>query len=275
MKDDVVIQQGDETIYLADLGVRVINFDPSSANVMHETNQIGIYGVDVTSSKVAELTLTLVFDILADDKFDFELIRMELLGLFATPGAFYIWTTRVPYLRWKVAVQGSVNIPRYESSDIASNDVTVTMICSDGYAESVATTLDPLNTSKGKWGLGMNLPRKPLPTYKFTNTNKFQFYNASNIPLLAEERPVKIHFSGVVAKSLSIKNKTTSQTLTINHVLKKTDKLEITGLVPYVNGTQIYKDCNHEYLDFMKGWNDLEITGASSFTISFETHFYY
>lgn len=275
MSDDVVIEKDSEVIRLKDWGVRVINFDLSSANVVHETTQVGIYGTQTTSSKVGELTLTLVFDFLADDKYDFELIRMKLLGLFATPGAFYIWSSRVPYLRWKVAVQGSVNIPRYESSDVASNDITVTMVCSDGYAESIATTLDPLKTSKGKWGLGMNLPRKPLPAYKFTNTNAFQFYNASNIPLLADERPVKIHFNGVVAKSLSIKNKTTSQTLTINHALKKTDKLEITGLVPYVNGTQIYKDSNHEYLDFMKGWNNLEVSGATDFTISFETHFYY
>lgn len=274
MSDDVVIQRDNEVIHLKDWGVRVISFDPSSANSVQETTQVGIYGAQTTSSKVGELSLTLVFDFLADDKYDFELIRLKLLGLFATPGAFYIWSTRVPYLRWKVAVQGSVNIPRYESSDVASNDITVTMVCSDGYAESVATTLDPL-TSTGKWGLGMNLTKNPKPEYQFTNTNSFRFFNASNIPLLAEERPVKIHFNGVVGNSLSITNKTTSQTLTINHALKKTDKLVIEGLVPYVNGTQIYKDCNHAYLDFMRGWNDITVSGASDFTISFETHFYY
>ncbi|MFG1199310.1 phage tail family protein [Pediococcus acidilactici] len=220
MSDDIVIQRDNEVIHLKDWGVRVISFDPSSANSVQETTQVGIYGAQTTSSKVGELTLTLVFDFLADDKYDFELIRLKLLGLFATPGAFYIWSTRVPYLRWKVAVQGSVNIPRYESSDVASNDITVTMVCSDGYAESVATTLDPL-TSTGKWGLGMNLTKNPKPEYQFTNTNSFRFFNASNIPLLAEERPVKIHFNGVVGKSLAITNKTTSQTLIINHALKK------------------------------------------------------
>lgn len=275
MNDDVVIQQGDETVSLRDWGVRVINFDPSSANAVHETSQVGTYGVETTSSKVGELALTLMFDILADDKYDFELIRMKLLGLFATPGAFYIWSSRIPYLRWKVVLQGSVNIPRYESSDIASNDITVNMICPDGYAESVATTLDNLTTTDGKWGLGMNMSINPQPQYKFTNISKFNFFNASNIPLLADDHPVTIHFQGVVAKALSIRNKTTNQVLTINHALKKTDKLEIRGLVPYINDKQIYKDSNHAYLDFMKGQNEIDITGATDFTISFETRFYY
>ena len=275
MTDDVVITKNNVDYRLSDYGVRVINFDLSSANIVNENNQVGTYGMQTISSKVADLNITLTFDLIADDKLDFELRRLKLIGLFATPGKFFIYSTRLPYVRYKVALQGSVNIPRFDNSDVISNDVTVNMVCSDGYGESLASTLDNINNPNGKWGLGMNIEANNKPKYRFSNNNYFQFFNAGHIPLLADDHPVKIHFNGDVGNSLSITNETTHQTLVINHAMKKSDRLDIIGLIPYLNGQQIYSSCNHAYLDFMIGNNIITINGASNFDISFETKFYY
>ncbi|XRF76388.1 hypothetical protein OGM84_07445 [Pediococcus acidilactici] len=43
MSDDIVIQRDNEVIHLKDWGVRVISFDPSSANSVQETTQVGIF----------------------------------------------------------------------------------------------------------------------------------------------------------------------------------------------------------------------------------------
>lgn len=275
MDDDVVIQTDTEKIYLKDLSCRVINFDASTSNQVHEITQVGTLGADRTSSKVGELTINLSFDIFADNKLDYEAIVLRLMGIFSNPKPFYIYSTRTPYIRWQVVVQGSVSIQRYENSDIVSNDVSVTMVCPSGYAESVGTTKDSLDFNSGVWGIGQNLLTSEQPKYNFTNETNIRFFNASNIPLTAGERPVAIVFHGDVDKTLVIKNKTTNQELDINKKLTQSDELTIIGLVPYLAGKQCYADTNHGYLDYAVGWNDLEISGTTNFDISFDTKFYY
>lgn len=113
---------------------------------------------------------------------------------------------------------------------------------------------------------------------KFTarfNSPDFIFTNLGLIPLQADERPVTITFNGSVASTLTITNQTTNQSLSINHQLSSSDNLVIVGFMPTVNGTPIYGDSDHGYLDFARGDNEIHIDGATSFTISFDTRFYY
>lgn len=270
----LIVQHLDGIKYdLGKLGIRVRSFDPPSPNYQHTFQQTGTYKNIRTDFKVQQLNIPLVFDVYCTDNYDYELQRMEVLEIFRSHEEFFIINLRTPFLRWKVVAE-AFSYPRLNNYWKASN-VSVNLVCADGYAESTSTTLTMLNPKTSDWGLGMNLPLDEKLDYQFKNQNSFKIFNASNIPLLGEERPVNIHFSGVVSSKLAIKNKTTNQTWELNKTLKKTDKLVIQGMVPVLNNKLIYESCNHSYLDYVIGWNQLEVSGASDFTIDFETRFYY
>ena len=82
-------------------------------------------------------------------------------------------------------------------------------------------------------------------------------------------------FKGDVANKLTITNKTTDQKINYSRALTSNDTLIIDGLIPIENDQQMYYASDHGYIDFKKGWNDIQITGATNFTVSFDTKFYY
>lgn len=123
-------------------------------------------------------------------------------------------------------------------------------------------------------GFGVNLPAGQEFQAQFS-TSDFTFTNIGLIPLQSDERPVTITFNGSVSSALTITNQTTNQSLKISKSLSASDTLTITGFMPTVNGTPVYGDSDHGYIDFVRGNNQIHIDGATSFTISFDTRFYY
>jgi hypothetical protein len=269
----ILIERQDGTIYnLGKMGFGVVSFNPPSANWQHTWQQVGKYHASLTNSEVQQTTIPLVLDAFATDNYDMELQRLMLRQIFMSDEYFYVISMRTPYLRWKCVAE-AFDITQLDNYHKLKS-VSISLLCIDGFAESTATTQTPFTYDAESWGIGENLPNGTDLDYTFT-TPSFKVYNASIIPLRAEEHPVTIAFSGVVASSLSIENVTTGQTFTLSRALTASDSLILKGLVPIVNGSQDYGASNHAYLDLAVGWNEFKITGASNFTISFDTHFYY
>ena len=151
--------------------------------------------------------------------------------------------------------------------------MTINLDCPSGYAESTYTSLE-MAKDNSLMGFGINLPVEQEFQAQFT-TSDFTFTNIGLIPLQSDERPVTITFNGSVSNALTITNQTTNQSLTITKSLSGNDTLVITGFMPTLNGTPIYGNSDHGYLDFVRGNNQIHIDGATSFTISFDTRFYY
>ena len=270
----VVVRKDGTTYDLGPMGFHVKTFDPPSANNTHTFQQIGRHGAELLNSEAGQITIPLVLDITAYDIQDFELKRMKLSRIFSTQEEFYVSTVRMPYLRWKVIAE-AFTMPQLNSYWKASG-VTINLVCAEGYAESVGTTMDPFTYKAGVWGMGNFLPHGKDLKYKW-NTSPIKIYNASTIPLLAEEHPVKITFKGDAPYGVTLQNKTTGQKVELKHQLTKENTLVWYGLVPLVDGKQRYGNTwsDHGYLDFATGWNELELTGSYDFEISFDTHFYY
>ena len=269
----ILIERQDGTIYdLGKMGFRVVSFNPPSAKWQHTWQQIGKYRAILTNSEAQQTTIPLVLDAFATDNYDMELKRLMLRQIFMSDEFFYVISVRTPYLRWKCVAEA------FDMAQLSNfhklKNVSISLVCLDGFAESTATTQTPFTYDSNSWGLGENLPNGVDIPYTFT-TPSFKVYNASIIPLRAEEHPVTIAFSGVVTSSLHIKNVATDQEFILNRSLNSSDSLIIAGLVPIVNGSQDYGASNHAYLDLAVGWNEFQITGATNFTISFDTHFYY
>lgn len=272
---EIIIQRRDGTIYdLEKEGIKVINFDPPSANFQHTYNQIGKFGAELVDTQIQQMSIPLTFDVTARDNYDYELQRLKVLRIFSSTEPFYVINMRTPFLRWKV-VADSFTYPRLGNFWKAKN-VAINLVCYDGLAESTATTLDPFTFDGGTYGIGMGIPLDSTG-YQFSNQNKFTILNPSIIPLLASERPVKVVFKGDAPNGLTIKNNTTGQEFKYLKQLTSSDEFKLIGLVPIVNGVQRLGNdlSNREFLDYAIGNNDIEIIGSSNFTIQFITRFYY
>lgn len=269
----IFVERKDGTIYDLDaLGFKVLTFDPPATNWTHTYQQQGRYGTTLVDTKADSLSIPLSLVITAHDVYDLELQRLELKRIFDSSETFYVYSDRIPYLRWEV-VADSFQFP--QTSNFWRATASINLVCPNGFAESRATTLDALVYDTEKWGLGMNIPHGVDLRYTFKNETDFRVYNASNIDLLADDKPVQIIFKGNVANKLTITNKTTGQIFEFSRPLDTGNTLILDGLIPIEDDMQMYYASNHGFIDFKKGWNEISVAGASDFTISFKTRFYY
>ena len=270
----IFVKRLDGTEYDLDkLGFRVITFEPPGVNYAHTYVQQSKVGQVLTDVVIDKMTIPLTLMIQAEDTIDLELKRLDLKRIFNSDEPFYVYTNRIPYLRWKCVVDGTISYPQIENFWQAT--ATINLSCPLGLAETVATTADSdFSYESGKWGLGLNIPHGVDLKYVF-NSSPCRVYNASNIDLKADELPVEITFNGNVKDTLTIINNTTNQVFKLSGSYTKLDTIVIDGIVPTVNGTEQYSKTNHAYLDFVRGWNDLSVSGATDYTIKFNTRFYY
>lgn len=272
---EIIIQRRNGTLYdLEKEGIKVINFDPPSANFQHTYNQVGKFGAELVDTQIQQMSIPLTFDVISRDNYDYELQRLKVLRIFSSTEPFYVINMRTPFLRWKV-VTDSFTYPRLGNFWKAKN-VAINLVCYDGLAESTATTSNPFTFDGGTYGIGMGIPFD-TPKYSFTNQAQFNILNPSIIPLLSNERPVTITFKGDAPNGITIKNNTTGQSFTYFKSLSNTDEFKLIGLVPMVNGVQRLGNglSNREFVDYAIGNNDMEVVGATNFTIQFTTRFYY
>lgn len=273
-QSDILIQRLDGTTYdLGAEGIRVVTFDPPSPAYAHTYAQTSNYGATLGGTQITQVSIPLTFDVIAHDNFDYELQRLKVLQIFSSVEPFYVISLRTPFMRWKVVAE-PFSYPRSGNYWKAKN-VAVNLVCYEGLAESIATTLQNATVNGHEYDASLGVPLADY-NYQFHTTN-FKVYNPSIIPLLADERPVTILFKGRASSGLTITNRTTSQTFTYKKPINTSDDFKLIGLVPIMNGIQRLGNdySSRSFIDLARGYNNFEISGASDFTISFETRFYY
>ena len=268
----IIIQQSDGNSYdLDDNDFKVVSFDPPQIAYNHNFQQIYTDRPMLSQTTVQQATIPLMLMIRAEDYGDYELQVIKLKKIFSSYQPFYVINSRIPYIRYKVVAQG-FDIKRLDNFYFSQN-VTINLLMVDGCGETVGMTSDKSFVDDiSSWGYGENIPSTSLK-YSFSE-NKFSFWNLGNIPLKADSRPVLIKFKGN-ANNLKIINHTTNQTWQLNSQITSDKELDITGMKPVYNGSNLFANTNHAYLDFAVGENKIEVQNASNFNISFETRFYY
>ncbi|APX72857.1 phage tail family protein [Companilactobacillus allii] len=268
----LVIQRLDGTTYDLDaLGIKVIEFSPPSPNYTNATVQVGRYGERVVGTSVGQRQIPISMDVFASNDLTIVMKRNKFFQIFDSIEEFYVIDMRLPMIRWKVRAEQQP-FKFYENWHMGG-DVSFNLICSDGYSETVDSTLNIDDLSK--WAIGgMNIPLNLSVKYKF-NEAEFDVFNASNIDILAEEKPYRIIYKGA-ANFLTISNETTNQTFKINRNFSSTNSFELYGAWPFLDGESVYADGNHELIDLKKGWNHFKIGGCQgNFEVAIDTRFYY
>jgi hypothetical protein len=120
----------------------------------------------------------------------------------------------------------------------------------------------------------MNLPSEDL-TYTHSESN-FKIFNASDILIdpyyQSHDLILKINFEG---KSLTITNKTTNTSWSYTKPAKKTDNIVLDGIITTLNGEPASVNTDYGNLTLATGWNDISVTGATDFTVTFSFPFIY
>ena len=269
----IIIQRLDGTVYDLDaMGFRVKKFDIPLPNYNHSYQQIGYYGSTLIGTQAQQLVIPLVIDITAMDIHDYNFQLLQLRRVFRSDEDFFVINMYAPFIRWRCRAEAVT--PSQNGNFWRASDVTINLDCPSGFAESVATTQDPVDPPNNGWGFGQGFNTDQLPSYTYT-TPDFTFFNAGVIPLRADDRPVKITFQGTAPNGFTLTNNTTKQSFKLTKGVRSSDVVTILGFVPSINGKQEYSSSDHGFLDFAVGENRLHLDGASGFTMKFDTRFYY
>ncbi len=207
---------------------------------------------------------------IAQDIYDYYLLRDELNELFTRDETFYIIFKREPYKRWKVKLAQQFSTepnPRMEPFTVEFRTV-------DKYAESIADTSTIKEWDVDKWGWNNTIAWEEELKYTF-NSSSFTVKNLGNVPIDPREHALEIVLKGTFSSSVTITNSTTGETFQYNGALSSTDTLTLKGVRTLKNGTSVFKDTNKKILTLAVGDNSFTITGGAVSRIVFNFRFLY
>lgn len=194
----------------------------------------------------------------------------ELKQLLNRRAAYYVVNSDMPMFKY------AVNSCKIEVETIGGASdalLTFTFNVFKGYKESTADTLDPLITDNlYGFGMGLNLNADPKYTH---GVSEFPIYNAGFEIDPRRGHTLKIALTCNAEKGITIKNRTTGDTLTYNKPLKKRQVLLLDGVYPYLDGNICTRDTNRGIIRLANGSNDIQISGASNIDVSFAFYFLY
>lgn len=269
----IIKSNGEKFIVSSNEDMRVLTFLPSSPFFNTQYEKIpGRHGeIDVGGSFDARDNIKSRIFFRSKGIHDFYLFRNEIFKLFASQEPFYIITNREPGKRWNVRVAS-----KYEAEPKGNGHYGVFDIVfksASAFVESVGTTLDTLTFDSDLWQIGQGLITEDL-VYRHSTTN-FQIFNAGDEEIDPRSFPLLITFTGA-STNLKIQNKTTGDEWLYNGVTASNDIIRLDGIRSTKNSLSIFRDTNRKLISIKPGWNDFEITGATShFSISFDFRFYY
>lgn len=261
--DDGVIAYDKEAIIASNVSI------PSpvwETDFQYTGNQMGVLP---TERRIKERPITVRFILRADDFSDSLLLRDEFYRLITREDYFYLQESRQTGKRWKVIFNGMTEPTRHNQLWYT---VDVELIAFVGVSESIGTTLTPLEYDVNKWQFGQGLT---FEDKKYIHSeNVFTIYNAGDISIDPRKVDLEITFIGN-SNNLKIINHTNDTVWQYNGSTTKSDKIAIKGIESFKNNASIFSQTNKKLITLVKGNNEIEIQGATDFTISFDFNFYY
>jgi hypothetical protein len=237
----------------------------------YQTN-VGVDGQILQATNYDKTTINANFLFNFRDWYDFKLIKHKIHQLFQQRQTMRIRTDAEP------AIVKYLRPGTFEVKPISdgSHDATFTIPFDNpsGYKYSLLRSDSLYTFDEEGWQLGMNLPSEDL-SYTHSESS-FKIFNASDIMVdpyyQNHDLMLKINFEG---KNLTITNKTTNASWSYTKAAKKTDSIVLSGIITTLNGNPASVNTDYGNLTLATGWNDISVTGATDFTITFSFPFIY
>lgn len=237
----------------------------------YQTN-VGIDGQILQATNYDKTTINANFLFNFRDWYDFKLIKHKIHQLFQQRQTMRIRTDAEP------AIVKYLRPGTFEVKPISdgSHDATFTIPFDNpsGYKYSLLRSDSLYTFDEEGWQLGMNLPSEDL---NYTHSeSSFKIFNASDIMVdpyyQSHDLMLKINFEG---NNLTVTNKATNTSWSYTKSAKKTDSIVLSGIITTLNGDPASVNTDYGNLTLATGWNDISVTGATDFTITFSFPFIY
>jgi hypothetical protein len=264
-------KDGTEIDLHKDKNIWVSSFRILSLSPEHMTETVeGCHGAIHLGTSLKEREITARFMIEGYDPIDFDLFRDELFRLFNPLEKLYIIRDLQPGKRLEVSVSSEFDIDYLTLED---GEFEVDFVIHSVFLESIVTTQDLFTFDNDFLQFGQGLILDDL-IYAHTDTI-FSIYNAGDVTVDPRNLPLLITYTGA-STNLSIKNTTTGDEWTHTGTSNPSDIIRLDGIRSTKNSLSIFRDTNRKLISLAPGWNDFELTGATSpFEISFDFRFYY
>lgn len=271
-----MIRMFDEQMNEVDLskyGLMAKSFKPSSLSPEHVTDKTdGRPGVIRTGVNLDIRKFNVDF-LLSTSRFSVHsLRRSNLFDLFDPTKLIYIVESAQVGKRWPVVVSSEWTPDRINPS--ASKFTIPFETYNLPYSESINKSLVSQRTDQPWWQIGMGLIAENTP-YTF-NTPTFRVHNPGNVIVDPRYCEIEITIEAACSEFLQLVNKTTGDTWHYDGQAAVNDKIRLTKTRATKNSLSIYRNTNRMLIKLNPGWNEFELTGASSIkNITFDFRFYY
>lgn len=234
----------------------------------------GTDGSHFLSQTFAKRTFTENFCLYFSDYYDFSLLRHKIYALFGEREKIRVRSDAHPSKVYFGYVTPFDISPAEQGANYANFSISFDV--PNGYRYSLYRSDSKNFETTDGWDLDMNYPTNEVqPHYHYTTTS-FKIYNASDIQINPNEQR---HDLKIICKFtgpwMQITNKTNKTEWKYNVSSDGTQSIIIDQLNTTLDGENATgkTDCN--YITLEKGWNDIEVTGATSSDITFSFPFIY
>lgn len=277
----IVKQNGQRIDLLKDAGMRTINIDIPSPNIVNVTDTVeGASGVIDYGSQIGLRVITVDLRLTARTAQLFSLVRDEVFNLLSSTEPFYIIEKRLLGKMWLVRSDGSFNVPQRG----IIGDASVKLLAVKGYAESAKSSLNL--EEKGAlfaddtWNFGSGLDVTE-GRFKYTHDvlkdGTFEIWNLGDLPVHPFESELLIKISEVIGgqTQFQLTNLTNGSRARIEVPIPHSDVWRYDGPNVTKNGTSALRDTRKDFMYLSPGLNRIQMFYATSATISFDFKFLY
>ena len=177
------------------------------------------------------------------------------------------------YVNGKQIKVTMVNSPEIDDTTLVSTFTVEFETTELPYFETIYTTLElhdsGYSATAEKYGLVDSI-NSDNTKYKFTDSN-FSVWNAGNVAVEPEQMYLKITATGTNGK-IDIRNKATGDTFKVNAAFG--GDLVVDRMSTLLNGVNVFRDTNKQYISLASGKNDFEVIGQFT-DITIDFRFYY
>lgn len=301
---DVLIEKlNGERKKFSEIGLIVRDFLVGTASVRQYKSEItGRPGNIDKGADYGPKPITVPFMFKSADYMDYPLMRDEIYAWLGGVEAFYIYEGRSLGLTSFEQPGESSEVPKIESdiiygkrylvrrtSDLAPDQKGVWGLDSIDFetvelpfGETTATTLTPFVIGNGEdevensiWTVGQAEIFGEEPQYTFVNPTTIQVYNGGTERVDPEEGMYfVIEYKGA-STGLNIKNLTNNTEWDYSGSSVANDSIKIDGVHSTLNLLSIVRNTNLGLVKLEPGWNTIQVTGATSGTLTFDFRWYF
>ncbi|MCE4985419.1 phage tail family protein [Staphylococcus arlettae] len=248
--------------------LKLLDFKEEDVEVRANTLEVkGRDGVLVGPSTFGPFKLVLRFYYKGHDIHDYNLMKQRMRGLLFKREPYYIVHSFMPGKKYAVQCEGNA------ITDVngKAGEFEVTFSVYKGFSESLRDTLD-VDFLSDYWQFEGGLISDREIKYKH-NSKRFEIWNGSFDTIDPLTHKLKIRIKADAPNGFKMTNHITGQTVIYYGSLQSYQTLTFIGVHPVIGDERVGANTNHEWIELLPGFNNIEIDGVGVSNVSAEFEF--